>query len=150
MMNATCKSSGPAFSLTLFSPARNFAVFRTGSNGSALMNVTCKSSGPNAPSTSFSQTFILLLLLSDSLFSDSNQMGLAGMVPTDYSFDCLTLGCYCCRLNYSSLYKVFRRQQNYFSKEFISLNRIVLLGSHRKRFYKGKYHHHLEEVQTIC
>ena len=80
-MNATCKSSGPAFSLTLFSPARNFTVLRTGSNGSALMNVTCKSSGPTAPSTSFSQTFILLLLLSDSLFSDSNQMGLAAMVP---------------------------------------------------------------------
>ena len=84
-----------------------------------------------------------------TLHCDDYQMGL---LPKDYSFVCLTLGCYCCRLNYLSLYKVFRRQQNYFSKEYISRNRIVLLGSHRKRqrFYKGKYHHHLEEVQIIC
>ena len=58
------KSSGPAaFSLTFLFPARIFAVFRRGSNGSAVMNVTCKSSEPTAPSTSFSKTFILLFLL---------------------------------------------------------------------------------------
>ena len=57
-----------------------------------------------------------------SLFSDWNKKGLGAGAKRlqSWSFDCLGR---CCQLrNYLSLYKVFRRRQNYFFKEYISLH----------------------------